>query len=142
VIGEQGRPAGAEVDGGAGAGCIFCRERGPHELLASNDLAIAFPAGFPVSPGHALVVPRRHEPDFFALSAEEQAALVALVNPVREVLGMQYGPDAYNLGVNAGRAAGQTILHTHLHVIPRYRGDVAEPRGGVRWVLPETARYW
>jgi diadenosine tetraphosphate (Ap4A) HIT family hydrolase len=95
-----------------------------------------------VSPGHSLIVPRRHEPDFFSLSAEEQAAVIALVNPVRSVLDKEFGPDAYNLGVNAGKAAGQTVLHTHLHVIPRYAGDVAEPRGGVRWVLPETARYW
>jgi diadenosine tetraphosphate (Ap4A) HIT family hydrolase len=120
--------------------CIFCAPR--VELLAANELAIAFPAGYPVSPGHVLIVPRRHEPDFFSLTAEEQAALVALVNPVRARLSEQYAPDAYNLGVNAGKAAGQTILHTHLHVIPRYAGDVAEPRGGVRWVLPETARYW
>jgi diadenosine tetraphosphate (Ap4A) HIT family hydrolase len=122
--------------------CIFCGERGRDDALAANELAIAFPAGFPVSPGHALIVPRRHEPDFFSLTAEEQAALVALVNPVRAVLDEQYRPDAYNLGVNAGKAAGQTILHAHLHVIPRYAGDVAEPRGGIRWVLPETARYW
>ena len=123
-------------------GCPFCRPRGESDLMAANDLAIAFTAGFPVSPGHTLVVPRRHEPDFFALTGEEQAALVALVNPVQAALGEEFGPDAYNLGVNAGKAAGQTILHTHLHVIPRYAGDVAEPRGGVRWVLPETARYW
>ena len=125
---------------GARSDCIFCSPR--TELLGANELAVAFPAGFPVSPGHVLIVPRRHEPDFFSLTAEEQAALVALVNPVRAWLAEQYAPDAYNLGVNAGKAAGQTILHTHLHVIPRYAGDVAEPRGGVRWVLPETARYW
>ena len=122
--------------------CIFCRPQAQSDLLASNDLAIAFPAGYPVSRGHALIVPRRHEPDFFALTADEQAAVVALVNPVRAVLAERYQPDAYNLGVNAGKAAGQTILHAHLHVIPRYTGDVPEPRGGVRWVLPETARYW
>jgi diadenosine tetraphosphate (Ap4A) HIT family hydrolase len=122
--------------------CIFCGERVRAKALAVNELAIAFPAGFPVSPGHALIVPRRHEPDFFGLSAEEQAAVIALVSPVRTVLDAQFQPDAYNLGVNAGKAAGQTILHTHLHVIPRYAGDVAEPRGGVRWVLPDTARYW
>jgi diadenosine tetraphosphate (Ap4A) HIT family hydrolase len=127
---------------GASGGCVFCRPRDRSDLSAANDLAIAFAAGFPVSPGHTLIVPRRHEPDFFALTAEEQVALVALVNPVRATLGEQFGPDGYNLGVNAGKAAGQTILHTHLHVIPRYAGDVAEPRGGVRWVLPETARYW
>jgi diadenosine tetraphosphate (Ap4A) HIT family hydrolase len=122
--------------------CIFCRPTDGRSELASNDRAVAFPAGFPVSLGHALIVPRRHEPDFFALSDEEQAAMVALVNPVRAVLEKEFGPDAYNLGVNAGKAAGQTILHCHLHVIPRYAGDVDEPRGGVRWVLPETARYW
>ena len=122
--------------------CIFCRPTDGRPVLAGNDLAVAFPAGFPVSPGHALIVPRRHEADFFALSTEEQAAVVALVNPVRAVLDGEFGPDAYNLGVNAGTAAGQTIRHVHLHVIPRYAGDVAEPRGGVRWVLPETARYW
>ena len=120
--------------------CIFCTPRA--EQLAANELAIAIMAGYPVSPGHALIVPRRHEPDFFSLSADEQVALMALVNPVREVLAEQFAPDAFNLGVNAGRAAGQTIQHVHLHVIPRYVGDVAEPRGGVRGVLPETARYW
>ena len=129
-------------DNGGPDGCPFCRPRTPSDLVVANNLAIAFAAGFPVSPGHTLIVPRRHEADFFALTAEEQAALVALVNPVRAALEEQFGPDAYNLGVNAGKAAGQTILHTHLHVIPRYAGDVAEPRGGVRWVLPETARYW
>lgn len=122
--------------------CVFCSERARAEALAANELAVAFSAGFPVSPGHALIVPRRHEPDFFSLSAEEQAAVIALVNPVRTVLDREFSPDGYNLGVNAGRAAGQTIMHTHLHVIPRYSGDVPEPRGGVRWVLPETARYW
>lgn len=131
---------------GAGAagseGCIFCSPRADPDLLAANDVAVAFAAGFPVSPGHALIVPRRHEPDFFALTPDEQAGLVALVNPVRSALAERYAPDAFNLGVNAGTAAGQTVLHTHLHVIPRYAGDVAEPRGGVRWVLPQTARYW
>lgn len=130
------------MTGEGGEPCIFCDQRDAPDLLATNDLAIAFSAGFPVSPGHALIVPRRHESDFFSLTSEEQASLVALVNPVRELLGERFQPDAYNLGVNAGKAAGQTILHTHLHVIPRYAGDVAEPRGGVRWVLPEQARYW
>jgi diadenosine tetraphosphate (Ap4A) HIT family hydrolase len=128
--------------GGRSEPCIFCRRRDQPDLLAANDLAVAFPAGFPVSPGHALIVPRRHEPDFFSLASDEQAAVMALVNPVRAALEGPFSPDAYNLGVNAGKAAGQTILHTHLHVIPRYAGDVKEPRGGVRWVLPETARYW
>jgi diadenosine tetraphosphate (Ap4A) HIT family hydrolase len=103
---------------------------------------VGFLAGFPVSPGHVLIVPRRHEADFFSLSPPEQAAMVALVEPVRRRLDDEFKPDAYNLGANIGGAAGQTIHHAHLHVIPRYAGDVEEPRGGVRWVLPETARYW
>ena len=125
---------------GARGECVFCTPSA--EVLGANDLAIAVMAGYPVSPGHALIVPRRHEPDFFSLTAAEQTALIALVNPVREVIAERFAPDAFNLGVNAGKAAGQTIQHVHLHVIPRYAGDVAEPRGGVRWVLPETARYW
>lgn len=122
--------------------CIFCTRVAGDRLLAANELAAGFMAGFPVSPGHVLIVPRRHEADFFSLTSAEQAAMVALVNPVRHHLDAEFKPDAYNLGANIGPAAGQTIGHAHLHVIPRYEGDVAEPRGGVRWVLPETARYW
>ncbi len=122
--------------------CIFCSRVTGGDLLAANDLAAGFMAGYPVSPGHVLIVPRRHEADFFALSAEEQAAMVALVAPVRRHVDAEFKPDAYNLGANVGAAAGQTIPHAHLHVIPRYQGDVPEPRGGVRWVLPATARYW
>lgn len=122
--------------------CIFCKRLESRELLATNELAAGFPAGFPVSPGHALIVPRRHEPDFFALTDEERVAMLALVPEVRRRIDGVFSPDAYNLGVNAGRDAGQTVMHAHFHVIPRYRGDVEEPRGGVRWVLPATARYW
>lgn len=122
--------------------CVFCSRLEGDALLAANDLAAGFLAGFPVSPGHVLIVPRRHEADFFSLSAAEQAAMVALVEPVRRRLDAEFKPDAYNLGANIGPAAGQTIRHAHLHVIPRYAGDVEEPRGGVRWVLPQTARYW
>ncbi len=122
--------------------CIFCERLHAPELLAANDLAAGFLAGYPVSPGHTLIVPRRHEPDFFSLTPAEQAAVLGLLGPVRAELDDRFSPDAYNLGVNAGKAAGQTVLHTHLHVIPRYVGDVEEPRGGVRWVLPATARYW
>lgn len=122
--------------------CIFCSHVAERELLAANDLAVGFLAGYPVSPGHSLVVPRRHEADFFALSDAEQAAMLALVGPIRHHLDAIHRPDAYNLGANIGRAAGQTVPHAHLHVIPRYAGDVEEPRGGVRWVLPATARYW
>ena len=74
--------------------------------------------------------------------SEEQHAVWALVEPVQRRIEQDHHPDGYNLGINVGVAAGQTIGHAHLHVIPRYRGDVAEPRGGIRWIIPERARYW
>jgi diadenosine tetraphosphate (Ap4A) HIT family hydrolase len=112
------------------------------ELTAAGDLAVAFPDAFPVSPGHTLIVPRRHEPDYFALTEAEQAAMWHLVTEVRRVLDARHAPNGYNLGINAGAAAGQTVGHAHLHVIPRYAGDVEDPRGGVRWIVPRQAAYW
>ena len=95
-----------------------------------------------MSVGHTLVLPVRHVPDFFALSAEEQADVWRLVAEVRLDLERRLSPDGFNVGLNAGRAAGQTVEHAHVHVIPRFVGDVPDPRGGVRWVLPESAVYW
>jgi diadenosine tetraphosphate (Ap4A) HIT family hydrolase len=111
-------------------------------LLAANDLAVAFPDAFPVSPGHCLIVPRRHEPDFLELSAEEEMAIWTLVRSVLRSPEADDVPDGYNIGVNVGEAAGQTIAHAHLHVIPRRHGDVHDPRGGIRWVVPGKAAYW
>jgi diadenosine tetraphosphate (Ap4A) HIT family hydrolase len=122
--------------------CPFCDRLAAGELLADNALAAAFPDGFPLAPGHSLIVPRRHEPDFLALTDAEQAAVWGLVGAVRRRLDAQFHPQGYNLGVNIGAAAGQTVWHAHLHVIPRYSGDVPDPRGGVRWILPARARYW
>jgi diadenosine tetraphosphate (Ap4A) HIT family hydrolase len=122
--------------------CAFCDRAACGELVAANHLAVAFPDAYPVSPGHCLVVPRRHEPDFLVLAAQEQAALWALVAEVRQHIETGLRPDGYNIGVNVGEAAGQTVAHAHLHVIPRYRGDVEDPRGGIRWVIPDRARYW
>jgi diadenosine tetraphosphate (Ap4A) HIT family hydrolase len=104
--------------------------------------AAALADGFPVSTGHMLVVPTRHQPDFFALSAEEQADVWGLVAQVRRELERQLAPDGFTVGLNDGVAAGQTIDHAHVHVIPRSAGDVPDPRGGVRWVLPSKAAYW
>ena len=122
--------------------CAFCERITSGNLLASNDLAGAFLDGYPVTPGHTLIIPRRHEANFLALTAAEQAAVWALVDIVRRQLDASDAPDGYNIGVNIGEAAGQTIAHAHLHVIPRRRGDVPDPRGGVRWVVPEKAAYW
>jgi diadenosine tetraphosphate (Ap4A) HIT family hydrolase len=108
----------------------------------SNGFALAIPDGFPVSPGHTLVVPRRHEQDLFRLPSGELQALWDLVRLVSGRLVAELKPDGINVGVNVGVAAGQTVDHAHVHVIPRWKGDVEDPRGGVRWVLPAKARYW
>lgn len=123
--------------------CVFCDRIARADLLISNHLAAAFHDGYPLNPGHTLIVPRRHEADFLALTAEEQEAIWALVVPARNLIEASGNrPDGYNIGVNVGTAAGQTIDHAHLHVIPRHRGDVDDPRGGVRWVVPARAAYW
>jgi diadenosine tetraphosphate (Ap4A) HIT family hydrolase len=122
--------------------CIFCDKIRAGEALAKDATAVAFADTSPLTPGHALVVPRRHEPDFLALSADELAAIWRLVAQVRAILERQHRPQGYNLGVNVGEAAGQTVGHAHLHLIPRYAGDVDEPRGGIRWIIPDKAKYW
>jgi superfamily II DNA or RNA helicase/diadenosine tetraphosphate (Ap4A) HIT family hydrolase/HKD family nuclease len=120
--------------------CPFCR----HDALApvaESPLALALRDRFPVSPGHTLIVTRRHTPDFFSCTPEERAALLDLVDRVKEDLDRELRPQGYNVGFNAGEAAGQTVMHVHLHVIPRFHGDVEDPRGGVRYVLPDRANY-
>jgi len=97
---------------------------------------------YPVSEGHTLVVPRRHESDYFQLTEDEQVAMLRLVRIEQARLVQELTPAAFNVGVNAGAAAGQTVLHAHIHLIPRYLGDVPDPRGGVRWVLSGKACYW
>jgi diadenosine tetraphosphate (Ap4A) HIT family hydrolase len=124
------------------APCPLCAAAERHDLLAANDRAVAFSDAFPVSPGHALIVSRRHVANLFDLSAEEQSALWALLSVVKQALDERHSPGGYNVGVNVGHVAGQTVGHVHVHVIPRYDGDVSDPRGGVRWVLPDRAAYW
>ena len=104
--------------------------------------ALAFPNGFPVSPGHTLVIPRRHCRGLFDLNADEYDALWQLTREVRDTLLERLQPDGFNVGVNDGAAAGQTVPHAHVHVIPRFDGDVPDPRGGLRWVMPDRAAYW
>ena len=109
--------------------------------VAANELAFAVRDANPVSPGHTLVVPRREVASWFDATADEHAALGALVKEVRLQLDEGLAPDGYTLGINVGEAAGQTVMHLHVHVIPRWTGDVAEPRGGVRGVIPERRDY-
>jgi diadenosine tetraphosphate (Ap4A) HIT family hydrolase len=121
--------------------CPFCHLKNSRIQL-DNDSAAAFPDAFPVAEGHTLVVPKRHVASLFDLSAVEQAALWRLVALVRGSLMAELKPDGFNIGVNDGSAAGQTVMHAHVHVIPRRKGDVADPRGGVRWIIPSKAQYW
>jgi diadenosine tetraphosphate (Ap4A) HIT family hydrolase len=112
--------------------CELCTVQ---SAVAENELAYARPDSNSLSPGHVLVVPRRHVADFFEMTPQEQAAVVELLRQAREQIQARHSPDGYNIGVNVGRAAGQSRMHVHVHLIPRYLGDVANPKGGVRCVL-------
>jgi diadenosine tetraphosphate (Ap4A) HIT family hydrolase len=120
--------------------CPFCNPS-PDAVLAENALAYARPDAFPVTPGHTLLIPFRHFSSFFEATHEERAALFDLADRCRELLAERYRPDGWNIGVNVGAAAGQTVMPLHLHLIPRYDGDVPDPRGGVRGVIPEKRGY-
>lgn len=122
--------------------CPFCQRVAAGPLLAANKAAAAFDDAFPLNPGHTLVVPRRHVADLFELPRAVQAEMWDLVSEVRDLLRERHNPAGFNVGVNVGAAAGQTVEHAHVHLVPRHAGDVADPRGGVRWVLPARANYW
>ena len=113
----------------------------PERVFYKSELAIGLWDAFPVSPGHALIVPRRVVPTWFEATREEQIALLDGIEAAKRAVEAKYQPDGYNIGINAGAAAGQTVFHLHVHVIPRYRGDVEDPRGGVRHVIPSKANY-
>jgi len=121
--------------------CPFCRPEPQRELIAESATVYAIADKYPVSPGHTLIIPKRHCAGFFELSFKEQSACMFMANAVKEILEKQYRPGGYNIGVNIGETAGQTISHVHIHLIPRYRGDVPEPRGGVRGVIPDKRDY-
>ena len=121
--------------------CPFCRIE-ISRILISNDCGMAFRDGFPISPGHTLIIPRQHVASFFDLTTEERQSLWELVATVRTNLIEEFHPDGFNVGLNDGQAAGQTVMHAHIHVIPRYKGDASDPRGGVRWIISGKAAYW
>lgn len=109
--------------------------------VAQNDLAFAVRDRYPVSPGHTLVITKREVPSCFEMTSEELAAVWSLATEVKRALDLEFRPQGYNVGFNAGEAAGQTVMHVHLHVIPRYQGDMEDPRGGVRHVIPWKGNY-
>lgn len=121
--------------------CAFCTLL-PARLIDENATAISIRDGYPVSPGHTLLIPKRHTGSFFDLSEQERGELLALLDRAKLVLDEEFHPQGYNIGINDGTAAGQTVPHLHVHLIPRFDGDVPDPRGGVRWVIPDKAKYW
>ncbi len=124
------------------ADCPFCQACSGRELIGANTAAIAFADRYPLSRGHTLVVPRQHVDSVFSLPATETQSLWDLVATVRQELTRAFAPAGFNIGINDGVAAGQTVPHAHVHVIPRYLDDIPDPRGGVRWVVPDKAAYW
>ena len=120
--------------------CPFC-EISPELVIAENGLARATPDAYPISPGHTLIVPRRHVASWFDATPEEQQAIMDLVTRVKAELDHDRRPDGYNIGINDGAAAGQTVMHLHVHLIPRYTLDVDDPRGGVRYAIPDKGNY-
>lgn len=121
--------------------CPFCNLNNSR-IIQSNTHAIAIYDGYPISPGHCLVIPKQHIASFFEATREEQTAILDLLAEIREFLKKEHNPDGFNIGINDGSAAGQTVMHLHIHLIPRYSGDMPDPRGGVRWIFPDKAAYW
>ncbi|MGG3802678.1 HIT family protein [Metabacillus fastidiosus] len=118
--------------------CIFCNIK---EVILENNLAFAFYDKFPVNKGHLLIIPKRHVEEYFELTNEERTAIDVLLMEGKTLLDKTYEPDGYNIGINCGKAAGQTVFHVHVHLIPRYNGDMEDPRGGVRGVIPKKRIY-
>ncbi len=119
--------------------CLFCKD--PRGVSLERELAYSASDTYAVSPGHTLVIPKRHVASFFDLTQDEVAACMDLIHEEKKRIDAEFNPDGYNIGVNVGPAAGQSILHVHIHIIPRYKGDVENPQGGVRHVIPRNAHY-
>ncbi|RKD24718.1 HIT family hydrolase [Ammoniphilus oxalaticus] len=111
------------------------------QILLENELAIAFFDKYPVQEGHLLVIPKRHAITYFDATEEEIVAIHQLIYKGKQHIDQQYQPNGYNIGVNIGEHGGQTIMHLHFHLIPRYKGDVADPRGGIRKAIPNLVAY-
>lgn len=121
--------------------CYFCT-LDCTRIIASNNHAFAIIDGFPISTGHALIIPKRHISSLFEATREERDSLFDLLEQIKVELQEKYKADGFNIGINDGTAAGQTVMHLHIHLIPRYTGDQTDPRGGVRWIFPDKAAYW
>ncbi|MGL4913702.1 MAG: HIT family protein [Romboutsia sp.] len=118
--------------------CIFCELE---DYILENELAYAIFDKFPVNKGHMLFIPKRHAQDFFEITRKERESIFELIDQGKALLDEKYSPDGYNIGVNCGEESGQTVMHVHVHLIPRYKGDTDSPQGGVRGVIPEKMKY-
>ena len=122
--------------------CLFCNWKNEKEkIILENDYVFARFDEFPVNKGHMLFMTKRHVKDFFETSLEEKNAIFELIEKAKEIIDKEYHPDGYNIGMNCGKAAGQSVMHIHVHLIPRYNGDVENPRGGIRGIIPEKQNY-
>ncbi|MBK8670744.1 MAG: HIT domain-containing protein [Saprospiraceae bacterium] len=121
--------------------CPFCNPDAERELIVESATSFALYDRFPVSNGHALIIPKRHCDDYFELNFKEQASCIFMLNKVKDIIKNRFEPDGFNIGINIGEKAGQTVNHVHIHLIPRYDGDVENPRGGVRCVIPDKKDY-
>jgi len=118
--------------------CIFCRRV---DLVYQDELSFISQDKYPASPGHLLIIPNRHVPNYFDCTADEITELWSNVHRAKQMVEKKHTPDSYNIGINVSKAAGQSVPHTHIHLIPRYKDDVADPRGGVRNVIPAKRTY-
>lgn len=126
------------------AGCPLCSKRDivmEDGIAVENELAYVLNDNSPVSPGHCLIVPRQHIAEYFNATRNEKAAIWELVDKMKAIIDKKHSPDGYNVGVNIGKAAGQSVPHIHIHMIPRYTGDMENPKGGVRGVIPNKQKY-
>lgn len=121
--------------------CIFCYPNSETELIAESATAYAILDKYPVSNGHTLIIPKRHCADYFSLTFREQSACVFMLNFVKAQIQKRFGAINFNVGINIGEVAGQSIPHGHIHLIPRFENDVEDPFGGIRGVIPEKRRY-
>ena len=121
--------------------CVFCTLP-LKRIIDSSPLGLVIRDGFPISPGHTLIIPKRHVGSFFELEEQERSEMLMLLDRAKAALDEEFKPQGFNIGINDGPAAGQTVLHLHIHLIPRYTNDRSDPRGGVRWIIPEKADYW
>lgn len=128
-------------DMNAKVSCVFC-ELPKSRIRLESEHALLIADGYPVSPGHSLVIPKRHVASFFETTSDERVALLTLLDKARELAVAEHAPAGFNIGINDGVAAGQTVLHLHIHLIPRYSGDQQDPRGGVRHIFRDKADYW